>query len=280
LLKSELNKLENLVSGEDTCSVSAECGRLQEVWTRELLKPVKEMVIARYIQYHQAGIIMLSDRCTAPDCREELEKLIVFLQRYFYKYFDMEHQVSVYQANKTKSEIDRLLLYMEKKSKPLYAGQAVIDRIYLSLREWLGEVEINYRESDRLRQLLAALEEHLQLHSRATTADLTHWHGQLTAIRRPETGFAGEPEQLALTLPVPQFALFIRLFQLAGCFREANLARIHRFFTTHFTSKRQDHISPKSFAKAFYGADQSTAAMVRGALQQMLQFIDQHYFPK
>jgi hypothetical protein len=82
-----------------------------------------------------------------------------------------------------------------------------------------------------------------------------------------------------LNLSVPQFAVFIRIFFKAGCFTVDNVALITRFFTEHFTTKKQAHISRKSFGHAFYSLDQSAAAMVREFLQKMLNYLNKTYFP-
>lgn len=85
--------------------------------------------------------------------------------------------------------------------------------------------------------------------------------------------------QFPLNLSVPQFALFIRIFYKAGCFPIENVAMITRFFTEHFTTKKQPHISHKSFGRAFYNLDQSAAAVVRDFLQKMLNYLNKTYFP-
>jgi hypothetical protein len=99
---------------------------------------------------------------------------------------------------------------------------------------------------------------------------------------RPEVG-AGNSihgrERMPLQLSVHQFALFIRLCYLEGCFPVHNISASLRFFTANFETKKQQHISVKSFARAFYSADQSTAAVVRDFLQRMINFIDKTYFP-
>ena len=85
--------------------------------------------------------------------------------------------------------------------------------------------------------------------------------------------------QLPLNLSVPQFALFIRIFYQAGCFPVTNISKLTRFFTQHFTTKKQPHISFKSFGRAFYSLDQSAAAIVRDYLQKMLNYLNKTYFP-
>jgi hypothetical protein len=86
--------------------------------------------------------------------------------------------------------------------------------------------------------------------------------------------------RMPLILSVPQLALFVRLCYLEGCFQISNISNIMRFFTDHFETKKQPHVSVKSFSRAFYSADQATAAMVRDFLQRMIGMIDKTYFPK
>lgn len=85
--------------------------------------------------------------------------------------------------------------------------------------------------------------------------------------------------RMPLQFSVTQFALFVRLCYLEGCFRINNISDIFRFFTLHFETKKQLNISVKSFARAFYGADQATAAVVRDFLQRMINTINKIYFP-
>lgn len=88
-----------------------------------------------------------------------------------------------------------------------------------------------------------------------------------------------EHHRMPLQFSVTQFALFVRLCYLEGCFHINNISDIFRFFTLHFETKKQLNISLKSFAHAFYGADQATAAVVRDFLQRMINTINKIYFP-
>ncbi|WP_121811247.1 hypothetical protein [Mucilaginibacter kameinonensis] len=85
--------------------------------------------------------------------------------------------------------------------------------------------------------------------------------------------------RLAIDLSVPQFAIFVRVLYQCGCFPVRNVAKIVRFFTAHFTTKKQSDVSAKSFARAFYGMDQPAAAVVRDILRRMIDYIDKIYFP-
>lgn len=105
---------------------------------------------------------------------------------------------------------------------------------------------------------------------------------------QPKTSPTAAPENTALkpglhmplNLSVPQFALFIRLCYLENCFHLHNISDIMRFFALNFETKKQLHISVKSFSRAFYRADQATAAVVRDLLNRMIGLIDKLYFPK
>jgi hypothetical protein len=85
--------------------------------------------------------------------------------------------------------------------------------------------------------------------------------------------------RMPLQFSVTQFALFVRLCYLEGCFHVNNISDILRFFTQHFETKKQLNISFKSFARAFYGADQATAAVVRDFLQRIINTLNKTYFP-
>lgn len=102
---------------------------------------------------------------------------------------------------------------------------------------------------------------------------------QLSKLKKPKIQEA-ITERLPLILSVPQLALFVRLCYLEGCFQISNISNIMRFFTDHFETKKQSHISVKSFSRAFYTSEQATAAMVRDFLQRMVGVIDKAYFPK
>lgn len=94
-------------------SVAAACASLKGRWVHELFSTVKEPVLTRYIQFHQAGIISLSDQISIriPAAYfqgtedqiyhlyhvvvSNIEELLEFLQRGFYKYFDSDHVASI-----------------------------------------------------------------------------------------------------------------------------------------------------------------------------------------
>ena len=121
-------------------------------------------------------------------------------------------------------------------------------------------------------------EKSLQPEVSSTNVYLISWLEEQLGIK-PHHTMARTAEQFPLNLSVPQFALFIRIFYKTGCFPVENVARITRFFSESFTTKKQPHISQKSFGRAFYNLDQSAAAVVRDFLQKMLNYLNKTYFP-
>ena len=87
-------------------------------------------------------------------------------------------------------------------------------------------------------------------------------------------------DTLPLRIPVAQLALFARLCQKKGCFQVIPDAQIIKFFSRRFATKKQQFISPKSFGRLFYKAEQTTAAVLRGNLHEMILWLDMTYFPK
>ncbi|MBB6107749.1 hypothetical protein SAMN05421821_101336 [Mucilaginibacter lappiensis] len=100
-----------------------------------------------------------------------------------------------------------------------------------------------------------------------------------------QLNFQGEfsdPEQtdkLELKLTVAQMALLTRLLYDEGIFPLKNIKAILKFFTLHFTSKKQEHISYASMNKLYYSADQFTAYAVRELLLSMVANINKMHFP-
>jgi len=87
------------------------------------------------------------------------------------------------------------------------------------------------------------------------------------------------PEKIVLNLSVAQIACFTRLLYEENCYATSSVTDILRFTARHFRSKRQEHISPGSLSKEYYGVSQVTAAMVLDLLQKMSARINKTYFP-
>jgi len=88
-----------------------------------------------------------------------------------------------------------------------------------------------------------------------------------------------QPEKLELTLTVAQLALLIRLLYEEGIFALKNIAALLRFFSGHFMSKKQEHISYSSMNKLYYSGDQFTGYAVRELLLKMVGKINKMFFP-
>lgn len=155
---------------------------------------------------------------------------------------------------------------------------------------WYREnfLHLNHRKSITEAQLIAiepVIEAHgIFPHRQSLDVLLREWiasvSGHPLSILKKQKNHESISERLPLILSVPQLALFVRLCYLEGCFQISNISNIMRFFTDHFETKKQSHISVKSFSRAFYTSEQATAAMVRDFLQRMVGVIDKTYFPK
>ena len=152
MLKSELYQLEkqigDILANEQTANstrppgnieeefrqVQILCNSLMDKWVHELFSAVKEHVIQRYVQFHQAGLTALSNqisrRLEATDGKapiaalylnlyqvllSELENLLSFFKRSFYKYFDLDFRVTIYRCQKNASEYGEIRDELQQK---------------------------------------------------------------------------------------------------------------------------------------------------------------------
>ena len=86
-------------------------------------------------------------------------------------------------------------------------------------------------------------------------------------------------QKIELKLTVAQLALLIRLLYEEGVFATKNIASLLRFFSRHFMSKKQEHISYGSMNKLYYSGDQFTGYAVRELLLKMVAKINKMFFP-
>ena len=388
MVKSELHQLEKLigeiVSGEQKTNngnpsselagrvetVIATCASLKGKWIHELFSSVKEHILTRYVQYHQAGITALSNQVSLlipPSYSRgaeshpyqlyftivtNLEELLDFLRQSFYKYFDSDYLVSVYQNRLQMEQISAQLADLKHLFRNTKNDAKLAESIIISFNNRLSDGKqsgISYRQLSYCHTLLKLINQKINDNPGISTIEIASvlyrqnfnsyyfnqwYHNYLGAIigaaeenKRETTILAEiklldllyveqhkifEPElpaineqllpwlsrmlptqpvtakdiskinghiRMPLQLSVTQFALFVRLCYLEGCFHVNNISDILRFFTQHFETKKQLNISLKSFARAFYGADQATAAVVRDFLQRMINTINKTYFP-
>lgn len=352
-------------------AISGACSALKDKWVHELFSAVKEHVLTRYVQYHQAGITSLSNTMSMkiPDAYfqgiedkahqfyyaivADLEDLLQFLKQGFYKYFDNDHRASYNWCRVQAEQIFDLLKETKAALGRSKIDKLLADAIVLSVKNKIADAKqlgISYRKVDSCVSLLKVTSKLLEENSSLTTDEFARelyrqnfnshhfiqWyqHSLSAAIDAvpenqrenlilheinllkqvfAEPGNLFEPElpavnvqllpwleqflplqfssspndllkfstrlRMPLQFSVTQFALFVRLCYLEGCFNINNIADIFRFFTQHFETKKQLNISLKSFSRAFYGVDQATAAVVRDFLQRMINTIDKIYFP-
>jgi hypothetical protein len=344
------------------------CGNLKKKWTHELFSNAKEPIIRRYVAYHEAGIVRLSDSVSSidppiilsenliaihtgavDDIRNELESVLEFLHNYFYQYFDNDHKASNYRCQHLYQVISEFRDHIAS-GKTIPVDKTLIDIIHTSLSEVAEEglfSGLSFRQVYQLYSMVQIIKDLFMTPDKATNDKLLkilyqqnfnsfhfyNWYQDYVLKKVTDIAdkkerkriiddhinfFAGifvnpdkalQPElpstdiyinawlksqtgtstgvtsvkavltQLPLNLSVPQFAIFIRIFYKTGCFPVENIARITRFFCENFTTKKQDHISYKSFGRAFYNIDQPAAAIVRDILQKMLNHLNKTYFP-
>ncbi|OJW14278.1 hypothetical protein [Mucilaginibacter sp. 44-25] len=87
------------------------------------------------------------------------------------------------------------------------------------------------------------------------------------------------PDKIELKLTVAQLALLIRLLYEEDVFAMKNIAALLRFFSNHFMSKKQEHISYGSMNKLYYSGDQFTGYAVRELLLKMVAKVNKMFFP-
>jgi len=390
VVKSELYRLEQLVGEivkneadsvnasqatgrpEQVRSIASACASLKGIWAHELFSNVKEPVLTRYVQYHQAGITSLYNQVSAriPDIFfqglenslnqpyfgivTDLEDLIQFLKQGFYRYFDYNYPVSTELCRAKSKEILALLSEIKITFKKSAVDVTLIHALTVSIENKLADARqsgINYRQLEYCQVLLTTISQQFRDQTGLNTISLAHqlyrqnfnsyyfnqWYQEYLGsiisgkteskkqaaianeIKLLRSNFVAQDkifesalspinnqlldwlqllltgqtdsalkevlkmnghERMPLQFSVTQFALFIRLCYLEACFPIHNISDILRFFTQHFETKKQLNISFKSFARAFYGADQATAAVVRNFLQRMINTINKTYFPR
>lgn len=385
MLRSELYELEKVVGAiftetptdsrpanrdnlaEQVRRVRTVCAELKHKWTQQLLSTAKDQIVKRYVQYHEAGIIQLSDQYSGDasiiyfssiqnnslfdGINQELEQLLDFLRHKFYQYFDVDHKISQHRCQKLGDDLRKHLIELKGKVPP-EIDKALVDTVIFSVEEMIEDAMysgISYRQFDHVIGILRITDQLLNI-VQATTTDILaralykqnfntlhfqNWYKEAFSNKlaqlpddmarqqlvdqelqrmasvfvNPDKVFESELASIDLILPawlldkkekperpvfvkingegnfplnlsVPQFAMFIRVFSQVGCFPVTNASRITRFFTSHFTTKKQPHISIKSFARAFYSLDQPSAAIIRDYLQRMLNYVNKTYFPK
>ncbi|MGF7079741.1 hypothetical protein [Mucilaginibacter sp. UYCu711] len=92
-------------------------------------------------------------------------------------------------------------------------------------------------------------------------------------------GTNGKFLKMELKVTVAQLVFLIRLLYEEGVFAMKSIAGVLRFFSNHFMTKKQAHISYGSMNKLYYSSDQFTAYYIRELLLNMVSKINKLYFP-
>jgi hypothetical protein len=88
-----------------------------------------------------------------------------------------------------------------------------------------------------------------------------------------------EHPKLAIDLSVAHLACWTRMAYETGLYPNQSVQEVMDHTCATYRTRRQDSISPGSFAKEYYGISQVTAAVVRDRLMRMVGLIDRNYFP-
>lgn len=150
--------------------------------------------------------------------------------------------------------------------KPLGKRKLIISR-QLELLTFKARGDVP-RYDDRYPSLSAMLAEWLK------NEEMVMEKGPAQQIFAPASLF-----KLPLRLPVTHLAFLVRLLYKANVFGSVQLKEIFTFFTTHVSTKRQQHLSAGAFSKDYYTKDMVTAAEVRHLLSKMISEINRDYFP-
>jgi hypothetical protein len=150
------------------------CSEMKQRMINEVFGPAKDHVIRRYVQFHQAGLITLSDmifqqvrKVDVPmipgkselliSALNTLQQLLDFMGQQFYPHFDVLHGISQYASdiisNNFRTKVEMLA--------PLLEGQPIdpslITVFYKSMEECLDQLRIqpiSYEQANYMDQLL------------------------------------------------------------------------------------------------------------------------------
>jgi hypothetical protein len=102
---------------------------------------------------------------------------------------------------------------------------------------------------------------------------------RLAVIRHIAVTETPAVSKLAVTIPVAELALLLKLLNQQGVFRTGSVREVLRFAAANFSSKRQNGFSFKNISKEYYGANQVTAARIRSLLSKMIDSLNRDFFP-
>lgn len=303
--KDELALLRALAGGPEPLrpAVTAACGRVKSAWTRLLFSPPAGLSLRNYTRFQQQSLLELADelyeRAPGSFLLEQLAGLYHFQVRYFNAYINPGLAVPRAAAGPLRQQ-------MRAAAEQLAGGadsslEAVIQH-YLQSATQPGTV-LTYHAWAYFNRFTAALKRGGDVYDNLLYLNFNHpafirWCREnarpvtcpILQTTRYDPGLlpldvllAGlkttAPAKLHLRLTVAQLALLLRLLQEEGAFALTNIAGLLRFFSAHFTSKRQEQISYGSMNKLYYSGDQFTGAAVRELLLKMVARINHMFFP-
>lgn len=184
MLKSELGKLQQLVerwkgrqagagqkeAGEPAFidELKQEIDRLEKLWVNLLFGPVREHTLTRYLQFHQAGLLLLleewggqrnhDDILTAGnDAGRKVEHLLAdllaFLKTKASRYFDADQALSRYERESFSHRARQMLDGLRRELRGCISDPAFLDMLTGVLENAIrahGVTGTTYRQADNL----------------------------------------------------------------------------------------------------------------------------------
>lgn len=184
MLKSELGKLQQLM--EQLAGRQADAGqtysrqealinelqreidRLQSLWTGLLFGPIREHTLTRYLQFHQAGLLLLleewngkqdhSGRQTAGTTADSIVEqllagLLAFLKTKASRYFDQDQALSRYERESFRENASKMLDELHVELDESVSDPAFREMLTRVLKAAIGSRQLagtTYRQADNL----------------------------------------------------------------------------------------------------------------------------------
>lgn len=217
--------------------VSNACADLKQRMISEVFGPAKDHVIRRYVQFHQAGLVTLSDRVFQQlrsinqplvpgktelliHTLETLQQLLDYIAHQFYTHFDTIHSITQFQSDHTsnhlRTEIEHIAPLLEKTAIEPSLAEAFLR----SMEDCLDNLRVKTISVDQQRYFESLLKI-IKLHLEDMQSDTTSFCDLLYHQNFNSTYFEVWYRENYLHLNIP------------GNIKEDQLLNIQPVITTH-----------------------------------------------
>lgn len=172
------------VEGQDLFPerISAVCADLRQRMINEVFGPAKDHVIRRYVQFHQAGLVNLSDGVfqhlrsvntqLVPGKTDlllhtlnTLQQLLDYIAQQFYTYFDNIHGITQFRSDQTSNRLRTEVEHLEPLLAKANIDPQLADAFLRSMEECLDNLRVKTISLDQQRyfdNLLQLIRLHLE----------------------------------------------------------------------------------------------------------------------